>query len=43
MASATTGLAGIRKEKRRAYSASKARIMSCSEPTGTMTAVSVPS
>jgi hypothetical protein len=36
-------LSGIRKENRRAYSASNAAVISASEPTGTMTAVSVPS
>jgi hypothetical protein len=37
-----TGLSGMRKEKRREYSASNAAVMSSSEQTGTMTAVSVP-
>jgi len=41
-ASTMTGLSGIRKEKRREYSDSNAAVMSASEPTGTMTAVSVP-
>ena len=42
-ASAMIVLSGIRKENRRAYSASNAAVISASEPTGTMTAVSVPS
>ncbi len=41
-ASTMTGLSRMRKEKRREYSASKAAVMSASEPAPTMTAVSVP-
>ncbi len=41
-ASTSTGLSRMRKEKRREYSASKALVISVSDPTGTMTAVSVP-
>ena len=41
-ASTMTGLPGMRKEKRREYSASNAAVIASSEPTGTMTAVSVP-
>ncbi len=42
-ASAMIVLPGMRKENRRAYSVSNAAVISASEPTGTMTAVSVPS
>jgi hypothetical protein len=41
-ASAMIVLSGVRKENRRAYSASNAAVICSSDPTGTMTAVSVP-